>query len=495
MQKFLLVILTLVLCACSAGQKNIEIQAGKIPLLDRGNTVVEQVDEPFFGIGDQVLLEQRKPLPKILKNEVVLSQRLTLDQLTDYLVKESGLKVFLHDLDTETLDQEMSVIYQGELSGLIEKACRYYDISWEYEDGAIQVYRYDTKSYSLFALPGEVTTESEISNSNEASAESSGASGAAGDSEVASSQSSKINIEEMSAWEDTIEGVKTILSEDGKVVANRSAGVVTVTDYPSYLDRVEEYITQVNRHLSRQVAVDVKVYAVQLENSSEAGIDLTAIFQDLDDHVRAGLVNSGTIPFTPGASSLTTAILQGARDDGEGLGQWTGSELLVQALKTKGNVSLVTSGSGIVLNNQALPMHNITRDGYLAEVSVTVVERIATTALTPGSVTTGFSMILVPHVFDENKVALQYNVSLSNLDSLDSFSSGENQIQTPKVSSRSFMQRASMRLGSTLVLAGFEQEQKGHDSSLGILSVGEKNKDKKVTIIVAITVNDATIED
>src|SRR5690606_20954939 len=91
-----------------------------------------------------------------------------------------------------------------------------------------------------------------------------------------------------------------------------------------------------------------------------------------------------------------------------------------------------------------------------------------TVELTPGVVTTGFSMSVTPHILDNHRVALQYTVTLSNLDNLATIESGGSSIQTPEVSTRSFLQRVAMPVGSTLVLAGFEQTRNRDNKAVGL---------------------------
>jgi len=66
--------------------------------------------------------------------------------------------------------------------------------------------------------------------------------------------------------------------------------------------------------------------------------------------------------------------------------------------------------------------------------------------------------------------------------------SGDNMIQLPTVSMRSFNQRAFMNMGQTLVLAGFEQERDSTDTSGALLSLGFGKQKTKSLIVITITV-------
>jgi type IVB pilus formation R64 PilN family outer membrane protein len=140
-----------------------------------------------------------------------------------------------------------------------------------------------------------------------------------------------------------------------------------------------------------------------------------------------------------------------------------------------------------------LPVQVITREAYLAGVSTTTDEYSQTTQLTPGEVATGFSMVVIPHILDRREVILQYNVTFSSLDELEEFSSGDVTVQLPKVSTRSFSQRVTMHIGQTLVLGGFEQEQRFDSKGFGFVAGGKSGQYGKSVIVVTIDVADAEV--
>ncbi|EQD67604.1 type IVB pilus formation outer membrane protein, R64 PilN family, partial [mine drainage metagenome] len=104
-------------------------------------------------------------------------------------------------------------------------------------------------------------------------------------------------------------------------------------------------------------------------------------------------------------------------------------------LDTYGHVSLMTQGSGIALQGQPLPIEVTKTVGYLASAETTASTLVGqSTALTPGQVTTGFSMIVVPRILPGGSLAMQYAVDLSTLNSLTTINSGGESIQVPSVS-------------------------------------------------------------
>src|SRR5690606_28678427 len=99
---------------------------------------------------------------------------------------------------------------------------------------------------------------------------------------------------------------------------------------------------------------------------------------------------------------------------------------------------------------------------YLAEVSTTALAgngtgSSSTQSLTPGTITTGFNMTLLPYLMDGPEMLLQYSVNLSALNAMNTASSGGNMIQMPDLDNRIFSQSVRLRSGETLVLSGFDQ--------------------------------------
>ena len=64
-------------------------------------------------------------------------------------------------------------------------------------------------------------------------------------------------------------------------------------------------------------------------------------------------------------------------------------------------------------------------------------------------------------------------------------------IQLPRVASRAFSQKASMLMGQTLVLAGFEQAASKVGARGGILGIGRERTESRSLIIVTIEVENA----
>jgi type II secretory pathway component GspD/PulD (secretin) len=86
------------------------------------------------------------------------------------------------------------------------------------------------------------------------------------------SASAGATVESSAAADDVMrgiaEGIRTLLSDGGRVHVDPRAGVAQVTDYPDRLDRVALYVEALHRRSERQVRLQAEVFEVTLNGAS-----------------------------------------------------------------------------------------------------------------------------------------------------------------------------------------------------------------------------------
>lgn len=464
------------------------------------------VTEPgyYFGNGETVPLLSSRALPPLFNEPVSLVMPSAyLFQILDRMGRLTGLPVQvgtdLSQSQSQSTNQNttgtqqartgelFSLDYQGTLQGLLDTVAGHYGIAWSYRTGALHFDLYETRTFTLAALPGSIDTDTLISNQSASGTNSGTEAGGAGGSTSSSAQNvdSKSSTNEFTVVLDTI---KSMLSKNGTVVADASAGTLTATDTTTVMRRVAAYIDGVNNALERQVAITVKVYSFSVNNSELHSFNLTAVFENLQKQYNINVTGITPSFSLDNAASLTTAILNTASNTQPALGQWAGTNALFNVLSQYGKVALMRSGSGFTLQGQPLPLQVTQTVGYLASTSTTSAANVgATTSLTPGQVTTGFSMIVTPRILANNKLILQYTLDLSTLDALNTITSGGQSIQVPNVSSRRFLQRVLMNSGATLVLAGFVQNDATRNQEYGLASYASQGLGTQNLIFIVLT--------
>lgn len=387
----------------------------------------------------------------------------------------------------------ISLSYDGPLSGFLDVAAARFGLSWEWAGDSIRFYRFTTKTFRVLALPGDTTLQNTVSNTTGGSS-SSGSGG--GGASTASNQQTGVS-STLSVWSAINDSIKNMLSKDGKVIATAATGTVTVTDTPQRVAEVEKFIENQNASLSKQVVINVRVLSIELTNNDEYGVNWNAVYNSLSKNT--GWTFSNAFTTSPSTSNLTLKILNTAgKATNSDIQSWQGSSALIAALASQGHVSQVTSASLTTLNNQPAPLQVGRQTTYLASstTSVGTIGVAPTTTLTPGQITTGFSMAVVPHILDKGKLMLQYAVNISSLLNMYTVSSNSSSIQAPDIDTRNFLQRVMLNSGDTLVLTGFEQATldastqgmtNANSPSLGGGVKGKRNRSVLVILIQPIS--------
>jgi len=177
--------------------------------------------------------------------------------------------------------------------------------------------------------------------------------------------------------------------------------------------------------------------------------------------------------------------------------RFNGTSLFIEALSQQGRVSTLASPSVTTLNLRPAPILVGTQTTYLAEVSTTALggtgSSASTQSLTPGTITTGFNMTLLPYLMEGPEMLLQYSINLSSLTGIKTAESGGNKIQMPEVDNRIFNQSVRLRSGETLVLSGFDQsvidgsKDGVGDPNFWLLGGRGSQNSKRDVIVVLIT--------
>ena len=388
----------------------------------------------------------------------------------------------------------MTVRYSGPLSGLLHQVAAHFEVDWEHRDGVVRFMGVQTRQFTLQALPNEVELENRIQGAvSGTTGDRSGGGGAGGQQ---SSQQTATNRVRLNYWAAVEATIKSMLPNDTPISINRDAGTITITARPSLLRQVEQYVRAENRRLARQVAIEVKVLAIQSRDNDNYNVNLGLLFRDIANGLNLGFSSVAPVGSLTNSALISAGIVQNARQNWVNQ-SFQGSEAFIRALSERTNASLVTSAAVTALNNQVAPLSILNTRGYLARVTQTQVEGASnpTTSLEPGSVSTGFAMSVLPRIFSNGELMLNYNISLSELvgDTFETFSSGGNTIQLPNINSRALNQSVRMRSGDSLVLGGFERiRNSATDRGVGqptfrLFGGGMENSNLREFLVVVIT--------
>lgn len=492
----LFALFAVLLCACSKPTRMEEKAKQYSEELDRtvNAPIVDVREAPYMGATPVDYSRDYEKYP-VFNANISLNMRGTLQEACQTIGHMLQLSMQVEmDANTQTVPQNTvhTVNFEGKALALLDYMSSLYGVAWTYDNTTRTVVfsQIQVRNFAILAAPGSLKHTTEMSSSSQQGSNSSGHgnngsstsntnsntnNGSGNDSASSDSSQSLTSKYDVDVWDEVEKGVKALLSPQGAVTLNRAAGSIMVRDTVPVMRQVAAYVDDLNGNMLKQVALSVKVWSIDISDKSDVGLNLSLLFKENFKLATA----ASSIVTQLANDSLTATIVDGSLKD---------SNATLKALNSVGRASQVTSGSGVCMNNQPLPVQNVKRQSYLASVSsFTPSTGGNTSALQPSQITYGFAMTVIPNILDRRRAVLQYNVSLSNLDRLEELKSGENSIQLPTVSIRSFNQRAFMRMGQTLVLAGFEQERDSGDTKAAIFSIGRTREYGKTLIVITIT--------
>lgn len=346
---------------------------------------------------------------------------------------------------------------RGPLSNVLDEVASSFDLEWTYSDGRIIFRDFVTRQYQISALPFTETVSAELSNNS-----------------LSASTSASTDV-----WAEIAEAVQNILSEGSNVSFGQSTGTITVTARLADQARVSDYVRSTNERVGQQVAFDINVITVVLNDRDALGIDLQAAV------ARSGFAIDlvGRPQTASGIGSVNIGVTRGA----------VSIQALAQSLSEYGRVSVETRAGTTTANNRAAPIEVVDEIAYLREVRIEEGLNSSRDRITRSTdtVTTGFQMQMMPRIMNTRDIAVQFAVRISELNNLRTFGDGNDAVQLPEVSTTSFQQQAVIQNGQTLIMAGFERRRVERDRTSGgsILRVGrsEASNMQRVATVLMIT--------
>ncbi len=426
--------------------------------------------------GNQVVLQNNADfLPPIFSNQIQIDKEFSdLRNIATSITDLTRLPTVLDisNSSNNTCANVRITQQDGNLIDLLNMISARCDIGWFYRDGELTISDTETKTWPIKGIPGDIQVQNQMNN-NSGVAGQSGSSGggssggSGGQSQSSTNQSTVQNIAfnlQNNLWQNLNDAVKSMLSTSGKLSISPATSSLTVTDRPSILMRVDHYIKNQNEILKRQVQIDIQVLNVDVTKDDNYGINWNLALkgvnggfaingQDVTSSSSGGSSFVSSYVFIPNNTTQAFTISSTSGDS-------NGSSLILNALSTITKASLVSSTALTTLSNQPVPVQFVDQLSYLASVQTTVTGAASTTqtALTPGQLTTGFSLNVLPVIEADGRVNLQLSLNISALKNMAQYSSENGSVQLPEVLQRNFMQKVVIKSGATFVVTGFDSD-------------------------------------
>jgi MSHA biogenesis protein MshL len=246
---------------------------------------------------------------------------------------------------------------------------------------------------------------------------------------------------------DLAEGVKALLSPDGRMNLDRTAALLQVSDRSSRLARVEQYLEAVMLRVTRQVQIEAKVIEVELRDEFSAGINWQAVFGGLTNNATA---TQTLAPATTGGFTLALNI-----------GDFSA---LLNAFAAQGKVNVISSPRITAMNNEPAVMRVGTQDVFF--ITTTQIDsqsgQIVQSTVTPQSLTEGLILSVTPQISADGIVHMNINPSITERTGVATSRLGD---QVPIISVRETDTLVRVRQGETIVIAGLMQDRASNDTA------------------------------
>ncbi len=316
---------------------------------------------------------------------------------------------------------------------------------------------------------------------------------------VTSAGNSSVNVtadNQIDFWQELVTELGFMLTPSGKtsLAINKTAGIIQVSDRPSALKRVENYLKGVDSSIHRQVEIEAKLYDVTLNDQFQFGIDWVHMAKAYGGALGFG---ASTLPAAIGSGQLQDSAVGGLNRDytkpttaGGNMFAMVftnfNTKAAITALEQQGNVEVISKPRLRTLNNQTalikvgeeVPFFSSSTSylpGTSAGTSTTLQESIVT------SITIGTILSITPQISSDDWVSLDISPVLTSLkrtviqpgsgggDSSSGSSSG-GATTAPDLETKQASTLVRVHNGTTVVLGGLIQtEEAKNDRKVPLL--------------------------
>ena len=472
---------------------------------------VQDVDRSFLN-GQQVsYVPKKQDLPDIFSdphfvmsllghyslNQIAAELSRTLNMPVQNDTKDMIGTAMVMPTTQQSKDNGMNDIhFEGTLSDFLSMVSSYFDVYWKYDPNkqSIVFKKYETHQFMIeSALPTTTSINNSTSGSTISGISSGGGSAVnSGNAGVLSSTNGSTNTmsstltgmggnigggaggggtttggggtqtsvsasSNFDFWTGINKMLTGLIGKSGVFVTDPNTGMVEVTTTPEHMNEVTQYIQELNHQLHQMVSIDVRILVVNDSNNDDYGMQ----WQALTKTTKGTFSMTGTPPVNATGASASYTVLNP-------LSKWANTNLIINAMTQNVKVVQNKHYPVVVNNDQPAPLSETTNYTYIASAGAVAIPNSGVqSSVTPGTITVGLNMTIIPRIQANGRIVLSVAANLSSLLGLNSVSSGGETIQEPQVSNQSFMEQIELQNNSTAVLLGFETKA-GQSTAQGV---------------------------
>ncbi len=257
-------------------------------------------------------------------------------------------------------------------------------------------------------------------------------------------------------WGEIRQGLKGLISKEGKFSTNTMAGIISVRDYPANLLSIANYLEAVEGSVHRQVIIEAEVLEITLTEDFEYGIDFVGGDRKRDPQRKieggGGLVSAIT------QAGIVSQILNpGTGIFSIGLADKKLSFLL-DLLQKEGKLKVLSRPSISTLNNQKAII-KIATDDVFFETTTTITEGVAQTNVSSTTVTIGVVLSVTPQIASDGYIIMEVHPIVTDSTATRTFTAREVTSSRPVLDVRETNTVLRVKDGETIIIAGLIKEK------------------------------------
>jgi MSHA biogenesis protein MshL len=280
-----------------------------------------------------------------------------------------------------------------------------------------------------------------------------------------------------------------------KLVINEMAGVIHVTDYSDNMERVADFLNDVEKAVRRQVMIQAHIVEVSLDDSYSFGIDWELLTgSGMGERGSLFRFSQELVP-TP-----ETGVFQ------IGITDWRINALL-DAMKKQGQVNVLSSPKISTMNNQRAVIKLTTKEvSWITNTILNAEGNVVLSYTTPQIDEVGIFLDVTPQIDESGTITMQIHPSIS--EKTKESKSPDGKSSRPIIDVREVDTMIKVRNGQTIVIAGLITDKVNETITrvpflgdlplLGNLfkqTVQEKRKSELVLLMTPYVLSDLTIEE
>ena len=345
---------------------------------------------------------------------------------------------------------------------------------WERDGGLVRVRSTATRTFTVDYIRVVRQGEAQATSSRTNSAASggggaaagggggaSGNNGGGGDSGAGAQGGGSVSVSQQGSvpfWDELEVQLRSMLSPNARLVVNRTAGTIMVTDQMRRVREVGRYLGDVNEAVQRQVDIEVRIVEVSLNNDFSLGIDWQRAMSQVHsgkqiDFNTSTIVTQPAGGVTPAANVFSLGLLDVATS---GAIRLSG---VIDALKQQGDVRVVSQPHIRTLNNQAGMIKVGTDRTFFRREQVTNTTTAGATISSndiPQIVTEGIVLGLTPQISNDGWIMIDVYPVITRVSSIAQVIGPGGQVQStaPNLDIRQSTSLVRAQSGETIVIGG-----------------------------------------